>query len=52
MPDGTELTIIMEPRALGGGRLRGVELGNQMERTLPVSRIRHLRPAPTATPHR
>ena len=52
MPDGTELTIIMEPRALGGGRLRGVELGNQMERTLPVSRIRHLRPAPTATPQR
>jgi len=44
MPDGSLVTFVMEPRALGGGRLRGVELSNATERTLPVSRIRSLRP--------
>ena len=47
MPDASLITIIMEPRALGGGRLRGVELSNAMERTLPVSRIRSLNPVST-----
>ena len=44
MPDGSLVTFVMEPRALGGGRLRGVELSNATERTLPVSRIRSVQP--------
>jgi hypothetical protein len=44
MPGGTSVSLIMEPRSLAGGRLRGVELRNSMEKTVPISAIR------TATP--
>ena len=42
MPDSSLVQFVMEPRALSGGRLRGVEVHNATERTLPVSRIRSL----------
>jgi hypothetical protein len=42
MPDASLVRFVMEPRALSGGRLRGVEVHNATERTLPVSRIRSL----------
>jgi hypothetical protein len=44
MPGGDSIILIMEPRSVGGGRLRGVELRNSMEKTVPISAIR------TATP--
>ena len=40
MPGGERVSLIMEPRSVGGGRLRGVELKNSMEKTIPVSSIR------------
>ncbi len=43
MPDETSLTVVMEPKALSAGRLRGVELRNQVEKTLPVSHITSVR---------
>jgi hypothetical protein len=43
MPDDTSLTVIMEPKALSAGRLRGVELRHQVEKTLPVSHITNVR---------
>jgi hypothetical protein len=43
MPDGTSATVIMEPRALSAGRLRGVELKHAVEKTFPVSHITSLR---------
>ncbi|MBT5616396.1 MAG: hypothetical protein HOJ70_01385 [Microbacteriaceae bacterium] len=49
MPDGTTVTHVMEPRSLTGGRLRGVEIKNSIERTLPISRITSVRPAPLTT---
>jgi hypothetical protein len=43
MPEGNTITIVMEPRALSAGRLRGVEIKHQVEKTLPVSRITSIR---------
>lgn len=43
MPDGTAATVVMEPRALSAGRLRGVELKHVVEKTFPVSHITSLR---------
>jgi len=43
MPDGTVATVVMEPRALSAGRLRGVELKHVVEKTFPVSHITSLR---------
>ena len=43
MPDGTEITIVMEPRALSAGRLRGVEIKHAVEKTIPVSHITSIR---------
>ena len=43
MPDGTSATVVMEPRALSAGRLRGVELKHVVEKTFPVSHITSLR---------
>jgi hypothetical protein len=40
MPGGELIELIMEPRSVGSGRLRGVELKNSMEKTIPVSSIR------------
>ena len=44
MPGGTSVSLIMEPRSLAGGRLRGVELRNSMEKTVPISAIRSATP--------
>lgn len=43
MPDDTSLTVVMEPKTLSAGRLRGVELRHQVEKTLPVSHITSVR---------
>lgn len=44
MPGGTSVSMVMEPRSLAGGRLRGVELKNSMEKTVPISAIRSATP--------
>lgn len=44
MPGGASVSLIMEPRSLAGGRLRGVELKNSMEKTVPISAIRSATP--------
>ncbi|MCR2762514.1 helicase-associated domain-containing protein [Microbacterium sp. zg.B48] len=46
MPDGTERSLTLEASGLGGGRLRGRDRGADVERTLPVSSIVSVRPAP------
>ena len=43
MPDDALVTVVMEPRALSAGRLRGVELKHAVEKTLPASRITSVR---------
>ena len=43
MPDESLVTVVMEPRALSAGRLRGVELKHAVEKTLPVSHITSIR---------
>lgn len=44
MPGGESVNLVMEPRSVGGGRLRGVELKNSMEKTIPISAIRQASP--------
>lgn len=44
MPGGEQVSMVMEPRSVAGGRLRGVELKNSMEKTIPVSSIRNAVP--------
>lgn len=44
MPGGESVNLIIEPRSVGGGRLRGVELRNSMEKTIPISAIRKASP--------
>ncbi|MGB4779820.1 helicase-associated domain-containing protein, partial [Microbacterium sp.] len=46
LPDGTAREFTMEATGLGGGRLRGLDKTVDVERTLPVSSIRAVRPAP------
>ena len=48
MPGGEIVTLIMEPRSLSNGRLRGLDIKNAMEKTIPVSSIRVITPS-TAT---
>ena len=43
MPDGSSVTVVMEPRALSAGRLRGVEMKHAVEKTFPVSHITSVR---------
>ena len=38
-PDGSELSIILEPSGLANGRLRGLDRKAQVERTLPLTTI-------------
>ncbi|MFT4234574.1 MAG: helicase-associated domain-containing protein [Microbacterium sp.] len=45
MPDGTVRELRLEATGLGGGRLRGLDRAGDVERTLPVSLIRSVRPA-------
>lgn len=46
LPGGERRVFTLEATGLGGGRLRGRERGTDIERTVPVSSIRSLRPAP------
>lgn len=46
MPDGQVLDYLLEPTGVGGGRLRGRDRAADIERTLPLSSIRGVRPAP------
>ncbi len=39
MPDMSEVTFMLEPTGIGGGRLRGRDVQAQTERTLPLSNI-------------
>lgn len=51
MPGGASVNLIMEPRSLAGGRLRGVELKNSMEKTVPISAIRSATPWSSPAEH-
>ncbi len=46
LPDGIERSFTLEATGLGGGRLRGRDRAADVERTLPVSSITSVRPAP------
>jgi len=46
MPDGQVVDYLLEPTGVGGGRLRGRDRAADIERTLPLSSIRGVRPAP------
>jgi hypothetical protein len=52
MPGGVLVALVMEPRSLSNGRLRGLDIKNQMEKTIPVSSIRKIAPSahPANTP--
>jgi hypothetical protein len=44
LPDGRELEFSLEPTGIGGGRLRARDRASDIERTLPLSSIRTVRP--------
>lgn len=44
MPDGTEVSYVLEPAALAGGRLRARDRRADIERTLPMSHIVEVTP--------
>lgn len=46
MPGGDVVDYLLEPTGVGGGRLRGRDRAADIERTLPLSSIRGVRPAP------
>jgi len=46
MPDGSVVDYLLEPTGVGGGRLRGRDRAADIERTLPLSSVRGMRPAP------
>jgi hypothetical protein len=46
MPDGQVIDYLLEPTGVGGGRIRGRDRAADIERTLPLSSIRGVRPAP------
>ena len=46
MPGGVLVSLVMEPRSLSNGRLRGLDIKNQMEKTIPISSIRQIAPSP------
>ncbi|REJ05973.1 hypothetical protein DY023_08560 [Microbacterium bovistercoris] len=50
MPDGSTRELVLEATGLGGGRLRGLDRGANVERTLPVRSIRAVRLADLPTP--
>jgi len=45
IPGGHVITMLMEPRSLSNGRLRGLDVKNQMEKTIPVSSIQEIKPS-------
>jgi hypothetical protein len=44
MPDGHTVEYLFEPTGVGGGRLRGRDRAADIERTLPLSSVKGLRP--------
>ena len=46
MPDGRVVDYLLEPTGVGGGRVRGRDRAADIERTLPLSSVRGVRPAP------
>jgi hypothetical protein len=46
MPNGTSMDYHLEPTSLGGGRLRARDRKSAIERTLPLSSIATIAPAP------
>jgi len=46
MPDGSEVSYVLEPAAVAGGRLRGRDRRADIERTLPLSHIVSVEPPP------
>lgn len=46
MPGGEVVDYLLEPTGVGGGRLRGRDRAADIERTLPLSSIKGVRPAP------
>lgn len=44
MPDGRHVDYTLEPTGVGGGRLRGRDRAADIERTLPLSSVRGVRP--------
>ncbi len=44
MPDGSSRELTLEVTGVGGGRLRGTDRAADVERTLPISHIRSIRP--------
>jgi hypothetical protein len=49
MPDGRVVDYLLEPTGVGGGRVRGRDRAADIERTLPLSSVRGVRPAPDDT---
>ena len=45
MPDGSTRELTLEATGMGGGRLRGLDRGADVERTLPIRSITGVRPA-------
>ncbi|MFF2053281.1 helicase-associated domain-containing protein [Leifsonia sp. NPDC058194] len=45
MPDGRTVDYLLEPTGVGGGRLRGRDRAADIERTLPLSSVKGVRPA-------
>ncbi|GAA1851743.1 helicase-associated domain-containing protein [Microbacterium koreense] len=45
LPDGSQRSFTLEATGLGGGRMRGLDRGADIERTLPISSIVSVRPA-------
>jgi hypothetical protein len=43
LPDGTSRAFLLEATGLGGGRLRGLDRGADVERTLPLTSIASIR---------
>lgn len=43
LPNGTSRTFLLEATGIGGGRLRGLDRGADVERTLPLSSIASVR---------
>ncbi|WP_025158453.1 helicase-associated domain-containing protein [Leifsonia aquatica] len=44
MPDGRTVEYVLEPTGVGGGRLRGRDRAADIERTLPLSSVKAVRP--------
>ncbi|MWJ78946.1 hypothetical protein DOU01_05930, partial [Clavibacter michiganensis subsp. michiganensis] len=48
MPDGREVDHVLEPSSVAGGRLRARDRVADVERTLPLSSVVEISPAPAS----